>query len=85
MNGIGVEKGSLKTEIDALYEQVMAANEKIDVILAFSFGPAPTQDVKAGIPMEHNRFVLSDEIANSRLRMGELNEKLNSLIERFGC
>ena len=86
MNGMGViEAASLKTEIDSLYEQAMAANEKLDVILEFSFGPAPTQETKAEIPTELNRFVLCDEIANIRSKMAELNDKLGFVIERFGC
>ena len=86
MNGIGtVEVASLKTAIDALYEQAMVANEKIDMILDFSFGPAPVQETNAEMPMELNRFVLCNEIANIRSKMVELNDKLGFIIERFGC
>lgn len=86
MNGIGtVEVASLKTEIDGLYEQVVIANEKLDAILEFSFGPAPVQETTAGMPTELNRFILYNEIANIRSKMGELNDKLNLIIERYGC
>lgn len=80
-----VEATSLKTAIDALYEQAMVANEKVDMILDFSFGPAPVQDVKGEMPMELNRFILCNEIGNIRSKMVELNDKLSLITERFGC